>query len=184
MCSGTHATSSLNFNRKYSGRGVNLTNDLYLVRRLGTNDFIPSFTLYTMKATRIYAISATFPISCSDITQAYGDIQVNQYKNMFKHFFFESELRRKAGALLVSVRHDSQCVSSHNRCAVYKPQSIRLCILPAFFLGSCYILRHAAGYFICIVTFPYAITVIWYNKVQNFETRRNKRLISFPWMGM
>jgi len=40
-----------------------------------------------MNATRIYAISVTFPISYSDITWAYRDIQVNQYKNMFKHFF-------------------------------------------------------------------------------------------------
>ena len=86
---------------------------------------------------------------------------------MFKHFFCEGELLRcegellrKAGALLVSVRRDSQCLSSHNSCAVYKTRSVSLRFLPAFSLGSCTYCGNAAGYFIFIVTVPYAIMVI------------------------
>ena len=96
---------------------------------------------------QIYAISATFLISCSDITQAYRDIQVNQYKNVFKHFFCEGELRLKTGALLVSVGRDFKCLSSHNGCAVYKTQSVSLCSFPAFSLGSYYILRQCCRLF-------------------------------------
>jgi hypothetical protein len=140
--------------------------------------------LYTMNATRIYAISATSSFSFSNIMQAYRAIQVNQHKNMFKHFSCERKLRRKAGAILASVRPSSQCLSSHKVWAVYKTRSISLCILPAFSLGSCYILRQCWRPFISIVRAPYTVTVIWCYKVQNFKMQRNKRLVVFPWMGM